>query len=124
MIELERNTKAGDGDATLALAVFLHRLTAAVAAMTASLGGLDAIAFTAGIGEHSTLVRQRLCDRLHFLGVEIDPNRNQKAQPDQDISARGSPIPVLVVRAREELIAARAARALMRSTTTEPAPSG
>jgi acetate kinase len=113
MIELERNANAGDGDAIFALEVFLHRLAAAVAAMTASLGGLDALAFTAGIGEHSTLVRQRLCKRLDFLGVKIDSNRNQEAQPDRDIAAPGSSIPVLVVHAREELVAARAARALI-----------
>ena len=52
----------------LALAVYVHRVAAAVAASAAALGGLDAIAFTGGIGEHSALVRERVCQRLGFLG--------------------------------------------------------
>jgi acetate kinase len=121
MIELERRATAGDGEATRALDVFLHRLAAAVAAMTASLGGLDALAFTAGIGEHSAFVREGLCERLRFLGLRIDRHRNQEAAPDEDIAAPGSSIPVLVVHAREDLIAARAARALIASASAGPA---
>jgi acetate kinase len=121
MIEIEQNAAAGDADAILALDVFLHRLAAAVAAMSASLGGLDALAFTAGIGEHSALVRGELCERLRFLGVEIDPHRNTTAESDRDLAAAGSRARVLVVRAREDLIAARAVRALIASTATRPA---
>jgi len=124
MLDIERRAGAGDLDAILALAVFLHRLAAAVAAMTASLGGLDALAFTAGIGEHSALVRERLCERVRFLGVEIDPLRNATAGPDEDVAAAGSPIGVLVVRAREELVVARAVRALMESAAPAPTESG
>jgi acetate kinase len=120
MIEIEEHAAAGDPDAILALDVFLHRLAAAVAAMSASLGGLDALAFTAGIGEHSALVRGRLCERVRFLGVEIDPQRNTADEPDRDIAAPGSHARILVVRAREDLIAARAVRALITSTATRP----
>src|SRR5262249_14091124 len=56
-------------EGSLALAVYVHRVAAAVAASTTSLGGLDAIAFTGGIGEHSAYVRQRVCERLRFLGA-------------------------------------------------------
>jgi acetate kinase len=56
-------------EGSLALAVYVHRVVAAVAASTAALGGLDAIAFTGGIGEHSALVRERVCERLRFLGA-------------------------------------------------------
>ena len=79
---------ADDG---LALAVYVHRVAAAVAASAAALGGLDAIAFTGGIGEHSALVRERVCERLRFLG---------------EFDAR-------VVPAREELVVARAVRSLL-----------
>jgi acetate kinase len=123
MIEIERNAAAGDGDAGLALDVFLHRLAAAVAAMTASLGGLDVLVFTAGIGEHSELVRQRLCERLGYLGVEIDPRSNTTVGSDRDIAATGSPVRVLVVRAREELIVARAVRTLMADIGAELLPA-
>jgi len=93
----------------------LHRLAAAVAAMAAAAGGLDALAFTAGIGEGSALVRERLCARLGFLDVELDSARNQSAAPDCDVATEGSRVRILVVRAREELVAARAARSLLAS---------
>jgi acetate kinase len=99
---------AGGG---LALDVFAYRVAAAVAAMSAALGGLDTLVFTAGIGERSPLVRARICDRLAFLGVELDAARNERAEPDCAISAGA--VAVHVVRAREELVAARAAGALL-----------
>jgi len=97
----------------IALDVFVHRLAAAVAAMSAALGGLDALAFTTGIGEGSALVRARACERLRFLGVEVDHERNEAAKPDCDVGADSSAVRVVVVRAREELVAARAARVLI-----------
>jgi acetate kinase len=136
MIEVEQNAAAGNPDAKRALDVFVHRLAAAVAAMTASLGGLDALVFTAGIGEHSARVRAHLCARLGFLGIELDAQRNSEleshrqteldsrsdrtVEPDRDIAAVGSPARVLVVRAREELVVARAVRALTASTDSKP----
>ena len=113
MVEIERRAIAGDADATLAIDVMLHHLAAAVAAMAASAGGLDAVAFTAGIGEGSALVRERLCARLGFLDVELDAAGNQHAEPDCDVAKNGSSVRVLVIRAREELVAARAARSLL-----------
>ncbi len=116
MIELERAVRDGDPDAELAIEVFVHRLAGAVASMTASAGGLDALVFTAGIGESSALVRDRVCRRLAFLGVAIDQVRNQEAKPDCELTASGATVRVLVVRAREELVAARAARRLCRES--------
>ena len=97
----------------LALGVFVHRVAAAIAAMTASLGGLDALVFTAGIGEGSAAVRARVCARLGFLGIAIDPDRNRAAVPDTRIDADGASAAVHVLRTREELVAARAARRLL-----------
>jgi len=113
MLELERRAGDGESDAGLAIAVFVHRVAAAVAAMAAAASGIDALVFTAGIGEGSALVRARVCDRLGFLGVELDPALNATADPDCDVAAATSAVRVLVVRAREELVAARAARALL-----------
>jgi acetate kinase len=113
MVELERKLAEGDTDAELALAVYVHRLAAAVSGMAASLGGLEALAFTAGIGEGSALVRHRLCERLAFLGVELDPERNAHAEADCEIGLASSRVRVAVVRAREELVVARAVRALL-----------
>ncbi len=115
MIDVERRAGSGDAEAGLALEVMVHRLANAVAAMAASAGGLDALAFTAGIGEGSALVRERLSARLRFLGVDLDPEKNRNATPDCDIATESSRVRVLVVRAREELVAARAARDLLDS---------
>ncbi len=95
----------------LGLDVFTYRVAASVAAMAAALDGLDALAFTAGIGENSAVVRSHVCARLGFLGVELDTAANEGAEPDCMIS-RGS-VTVHVVRAREELVAARAAQELL-----------
>jgi acetate kinase len=97
----------------LAVAVFVHRVAAAVAGMTAALGGLDALVFTAGVGEGSALVRARVCERLGFLGVELDPARNGAAEPDCEVGVGGSRVRVHVLGAREEIVAARAARRLL-----------
>jgi acetate kinase len=113
MIDVERRAQSGDPNALLALDVMLHHLAAAVASMSASAGGLDALAFTAGIGEGSALVRERLCARLAFLDVELDNARNQNAAPDCDVATKRSRVRILIVRAREELVAARTARVLL-----------
>jgi acetate kinase len=113
MLELQQRVEDGDADAELALDVFTHRVAGAVAAMAASAGGLDALVFTAGIGEGSAPVREGVCQRLAFLGVELDAARNGKAEPDSDVAADGSSARVLVIAAREEIVAARAARSLL-----------
>ena len=74
----------GSGDvreaSQLALDVFVHRIAAAVAAMAAACGGIDVLAFTGGIGEHAADVRERIAERVHFLGdfrVEVVPSREE-----------------------------------------------
>jgi acetate kinase len=108
--ELESSGSAG---ARLALAVFAHRVVGAIAAMAAALGGLDALVFTAGIGEGSARVRADVCARLDFLGVELDAEANAIATPDAEIAAIGSSARVVVVRAREDVVAVRLARPLL-----------
>jgi acetate kinase len=102
-----------DHDAQLALAVFCRRVAAAVGSMAVALGGVDAIVFTAGVGEGSALVRARVSERLGFLGVELDEGLNAGAEPDVDVGSAGSAVRVRVVHAREDAIAARAARGLL-----------
>ena len=94
----------------LAFDVFVHRVTAAVAAMAASLGGLDALVFTAGIGERSAATRAAICKRLAFLGVQLDEEANASATPDAELSAPGSRVAVHVIAAREDVVIAREAR--------------
>jgi len=99
--------------ARLALAVFTYRVATAVGAMATALGGLDALVFTAGIGENSASVRAAVCERLRFLGVELDAEANASARPDSSISAPGSAVRVDVTKTREDLVAARATRDLL-----------
>jgi acetate kinase len=110
---VEKLEASPDPRAELALSVFCYRVAAAVAAMASALGGVDAVVFTAGVGEGSALVRERVCGRLAFLGVELDVGRNANAEPDVTISADGSSVQVVVVLAREDVVAARAARELV-----------
>jgi acetate kinase len=109
MREIVLAAQAGDAGAALALEVFVHRVAQAVAAMAVAAGGLDAVVFTAGIGERSAAVRELVGARLRPLGVAVDGGRNAAAEPDVDVAPDASPVRVLVVRAREELVAARAA---------------
>jgi acetate kinase len=101
-------------EGTLALAVYTYRIAGAVAASAVALGGLDALVFTAGVGEGSAYVRAEICARLAFLGVELDPAANERAEPDADVATAASRVRVVVLRAREDLVAARAARELLR----------
>ena len=111
--EIEAAEDSGDEQAALALSVYVHRIAAAVAAMAASLGGLDAVVFTAGVGENSARIRARVCERLSFLGIEVDPGRNDGAELDSDIATESSAVRVLVIQAREALIVARAVRKVL-----------
>jgi len=109
-----RDLEGAEDDASrLALQVFAYRGAGAVAAATVPLGGLDAVVFTAGIGENSALVRQLVCDRLTHLGLELDDSANASAEPDAEIARPGSAVRVVALGAREDLVAARAARALL-----------
>jgi acetate kinase len=108
--ELERSD---DGRVRLALQVFAYRVASAVGAMAVALDGLDALVFTAGIGEHSSRVRADICSRLGFLGVQLDADANDSAEPDATISARSASVRVEVIRTREDVVAARAVRHLL-----------
>jgi acetate kinase len=110
MREVEERATAGDAVASLALDVYGHRLAGQVAAMAATLGGLDVLVFTGGAGEHSSRLRADAADRLGWLGVAIDRRRNEQAVPDADVTADGGPVRCLVVAAREDLQMAREVR--------------
>ncbi len=81
--------------------------------MAATLGGLDTLVFTGGVGERSAPIRARACAGLRHLGVAIDDARNAAAVGDADISADGAAAHVLVVQAREDLEIARQARTVL-----------
>ncbi len=103
---------AGDPAAVLAYDVYLHRLTREAGAMVASLGGLDSLVFTGGVGENSTVIRRSLCERLAWLGVGIAPAL--LTPTDTVIHTRESRVHVAVIHAREEWEIARECFRLLR----------
>jgi acetate kinase len=105
--ELEIAAAAGDARAELALDLFAYRVARYIAAYCVALNGVDAIAFTAGIGEHSAAMRKRICDRLAFLGVSLDETANQAASDEERRIGSGR-VAVWVIPTNEELEIARA----------------
>ena len=104
---------AGHAEAGLAVGVYLHRLRAGIAAMAASLGGLDSIVFTGGVGEHAPDIRARAVDGLGFLGLRLDAARNRGPPGDREITGSGAGARAYVITAREDLEICRAVRGLL-----------
>lgn len=103
--------EAREPRARRALALYIRRAAREIASMTAALGGLDLLVFTAGIGEHNPVLRERICDGLAYLGIALDPAANAANAPV--ISTKASPATVAVEPTNEEWIAALRADALM-----------
>jgi acetate kinase len=104
---IERRAGEGDESCRLALTVYTHRIRKYIGAYAAIMGGVDVIAFTGGVGEHSALVRHRCLQRLEFLGALLDENANRDAHlgehsPVKDISRNDSRVRILMLRADEE----------------------
>jgi acetate kinase len=92
----------GNERAKLAFDIYVHRVRAAIGSMAAVLGGMDAVVFTAGIGENSPQVRTAVCRGLEFLGIKLDEERNGDPTLDAEIAAPDSRVRVLVIRAEED----------------------
>ena len=103
----------GSPEAKLALEIYCYRIAQAVSAMAIALGGFDALVFTAGVGEHSARVRTDICHRLDQLGVRLDSGANAALKGEGAIEAATSAVRIRVVRAREDVVVARAVRALV-----------
>jgi acetate kinase len=118
MREIEQRASAGDHDCGLAIAMYVHRVRKYIGAYTVAMGGVDVIAFTGGVGEHSALIRRRCLERLEFIGAVIDPARNESAKlgagsPIATLGAATSRVQLLAVRADEEMAIARAAATVL-----------
>jgi acetate kinase len=115
MREVLAAAAAGAGAARLARDVYLHRLRAGIAAMTASLGGLDLLVFTGGVGEHAPVIRAGAVAGLDFLGLHVDRASNESAggAVDREISAPGAAARTFVIQAREDLEMAANARSVL-----------
>ena len=103
-------------DARLAVEVYVHRIRQTVGAMAATLGGIDALVFTAGVGERSAEIRKRVCEKLKYLGLELDTAANENCQPDTDIAMPASIARILVIATREDLTIMRETRRLVGSS--------
>lgn len=107
MRDVRGSGEAGNARAKLALEIFCYRAKKYIGGYAAAMGGLDAVVFTAGIGEHESIVRQMVCEGLEFLGVKINLEKNADCHIECDISAEGSRARVLVIPTNEELAIAR-----------------
>jgi acetate kinase len=104
MREIETLAQAGNSQAQLALEMFCYRIQKYIGAYHAVLGRLDALIFTAGIGENSTFIRAGVCQGLAHLGIEVDPEKNdRKSKKAFEIQKHGSSVRVLVIPTNEEL---------------------
>src|SRR5499426_1361299 len=102
MREILAAMKQGHQRARLAFDIYAHRLQAGIGAMVAALGGIDALVFTAGVGENSPEARSAACGKLEFLGLKLDDAANKQVSADEDVAAQDSRVRVLVIRAQEE----------------------
>ena len=100
MREVLAARRADHPRARLAIDVYVHRVRQAIGAFAVTLGGVDAIVFTGGVGENSPEIRHAVCRDLEFLGIELDSDANASCRPDADVARCGH---VLVIAAREDL---------------------
>ena len=107
-----------NSDARLAVDVYVHRIVQTIGAMAATLGGVDALVFTAGVGEHAVEIRKRVCENLNYLGLELDRRANETCKPDADIATRASIARILVIATREDLTIMRESRQLVGSSVS------
>jgi len=101
--------------ARLAVDVYVHRIVQTIGAMVATLGGIDALVFTAGVGERAAKIRERVCEKLKYLGLEADAAANENCHPDADIATPASTARILVIATREDLTIMRETRRLVAS---------
>lgn len=104
---------AGNDRAKLAFEIYIHRMQTGIGAMLANLGGLDALVFTAGVGENSAEVRAAACEPFGFMGLKLDPEKNQSKPVDQDIAAADSHVRILVIHTQEDWAIAQECQRLM-----------
>lgn len=109
---VEAAAAEGHARARLALDVYAYRVRAMIGALAVTLGRLDALVFTGGIGENSDWLRSEVCRGLECLGVRLDRAKNPAVRPDGDVAEAGSPARVLLIHTREDLMIAREAKRL------------
>jgi len=114
MRDLLAEEEAGSERATLALEVYTYRIRKYIGAYAAVLGGVDAVAFTGGVGENSPDIRSRSLAELGFLGIEVDPALNRELTKGEEGTFHAGEVSLLVIRSGEELTIAREAERVVR----------
>ncbi len=108
MREINEMAEDGSQNASLARDIYCYRLKKYIGAYAAAMGGLDGLVFTAGIGENSPIIRQLTCDGLLFLGIKLDPGKNESAPArEMEISSKKSKVKIFTIPTNEELVIAR-----------------
>jgi acetate kinase len=106
MREIEQNYTSNER-VRLAFDIFVYRIKKYIGAYSAAMGGVDAIVFTAGIGENSSMVREMACQDLEFMGIQIDPQKNKETRKKEEIiTTASSKVKVMVIPTNEELVIA------------------
>ncbi len=105
--DLEEAAESGDERSRLAMDIFAYRVKKYIGSYAAAMGGLDAVIFTAGLGENSSLIREKICDGLEFLGAHLDKDKNNTRGEIREIGSEGDKVKLLVVPTNEELIIAQ-----------------
>ncbi|WP_188396850.1 acetate/propionate family kinase [Sporomusa sp. GT1] len=105
--DIEDAANSGNDRSELALEMFAYRVRNFIGSYTAAMGGVDAIVFTAGLGENSITMREKICTGLEFLGTKIDPVKNNVRGKAQEISVDGAQVKIFVIPTNEELVIAR-----------------
>lgn len=113
--EVGHAADGGNERAALALDIYADRVRATIGALTVTLGGIDALIFTAGVGEHSAGIRAAACAGLDCLGIRLDAAKNANCQADADVADSNSTARILVLHTREELMIARETRRVLAS---------
>ncbi len=112
--DLDKASKEGNERATLALEMFEYQARKIIGAYAAAMGGVDVIVFTAGIGENTDYIRAAACEGLGFMGVEIDPAKNNGVRTEAVISSDNSKVTVAIIPTNEELAIAQETEELVK----------
>lgn len=111
--DIEEAAKKGNDRAKLALDIFAYKVKKYIGAYAAAMGGIDAVVFTAGLGENSASMRESICEGLEFLGVKIDKEKNNIRGKETIISAEDASVKIILIPTNEELMIARDTKALV-----------
>jgi acetate kinase len=105
--DIEKMYNEGNERAVTTIKIYVHNVIKYIGAYTAEMGGVDAIIFTAGIGENSSFLRQKICERLKFMGIEIDEQKNKLRSQFVELSTPASKVKVYMIPTNEELVIAQ-----------------